>query len=319
MWDPLSLHDMRHILAQTGDFALPDEVVGQLARGFTVPHDTLFHFSARHRTLGATSIFLTNHSAFRFCGADVADTPGMLNIGFVLSGGARLGLARGPLTGMPPGSAYAVTNWHEFDLEATDATRGLTIRVPEKRLHTRGIRTRHDRFRLASQTTVGAPLRSFASAMVATAWHPGAIGETIAERTLEDLIVGMFLETEGYAMDGEEFRSGLRGRAVNLVATAHREPGLNPSVVAGRLGVSLRNLQRAFEEGGTTLAEEIGRQRARTAAVLLAGPGTRSLPISEIAALSGFRSPFALRAGFRSRYGVLPSEYRAAPAPVEMA
>ena len=151
--------------------------------------------------------------------------------------------------------------------------------------------------------------------MVDTAWHPGALSETIAERTLEDLIVGMFLETEGYPMDGEEFRSGLRGRAVNLVASAHREPELNPAAVARRLGVSLRNLQRAFEEGGTTLAEEIGKQRAQTAAVLLAGPGTRGLPIAEIAALAGFPSSFALRAGFRSRYGMLPSEYRATPVP----
>lgn len=313
MWEPLSTEALRHILTQVGESSLPDELAEHIASGFSIPRGVVFHFSARRRDFGATSVMLSTQSAFRVRGREVIDADGSLYVGFLLNNSARIGLAGGPGTVMRPGGVFAVSNWHAFDLESTESTRGLTIRFAESRIHERGVRTRHDRFKLASQTTLGAPLRSFAAALVDPAWHPGTVSETIAERTLEDLVVGMFLETEGYAMDGEEFRSGLRGRAVNLVAAMHRQRELNPSSVAQGLGVSLRNLQRAFEEAGTTLAEEIGRQRAQTAAMLLAGPGTRGLPISEIAALSGFSSPFALRAGFKAQYGMLPSAYRATP------
>ncbi|MBG6239411.1 AraC-like DNA-binding protein [Mycetocola sp. CAN_C7] len=312
---------MRHILTQTGDYPVPDDFIERLASRFAVPHGVVFHFSGRQKTVGASSVLLTTQSAFRVRGDGstlerIATDEGTLQVGFVLSNTARIGLAGGPGTLMRPGSVYAVTDWRAFDLECGESTRGLGIRLPAKRLHERGVRTRCDRFKLASQTTLGAPLRSFATAMVDPAWRPGPLSESIAERTLEDLVVGMFLETEGYAMDGEEFRSGLRGRALNLIGAKHRERGLNPEAVARGLGVSLRNLQRAFEEAGSTVVEEIGSQRAKTAALLLAAPGTRGLPIAEIAAMSGFRSSFALRAGFRSHFGMLPSEFRAAPVPL---
>ncbi|MET1052464.1 MAG: helix-turn-helix transcriptional regulator [Mycetocola sp.] len=301
--------------------SLPDDDIERLACRISIPHGVIFHFSGRQKTVGSTSVLLTTQSAFlaRGDGQDAGRTApedGALHVGFMLSNAARIGIAGGPGTLMRPGSVYAVTDWRAFDIESRESTRALGIRLPVKRLHERGVRTRCDRFKLTSQTTLGAPLRSFATALVDPAWHPGAVSETIAERTLEDLVVGMFLETEGYAMDGEEFRSGLRGRAINLIGAMHRERELNPEAVARGLGVSLRNLQRAFEEAGTTVVEEIGTQRAQTAAMLLAAPGTRALPVAEIAALAGFRSSFALRAGFRAHFGMLPSEFRAAPVPV---
>ncbi|WBM80315.1 helix-turn-helix domain-containing protein [Cryobacterium breve] len=74
--------------------------------------------------------------------------------------------------------------------------------------------------------------------------------------------------------------------------------------------MSLRHLQRAFEGGGSTVAAEISRCRAESAAQLLLAPRTAGLTIADIATRSGYTSAFELRAGFRARYGVLPSQFR---------
>ncbi|MEC5149748.1 helix-turn-helix domain-containing protein [Cryobacterium sp. GrIS_2_6] len=149
--------------------------------------------------------------------------------------------------------------------------------------------------------SLAAPMLVLALAVVEAAWTPTTIGVSVTERTIEDLVVGLFLQGEGDAMDSAELRAGLRMRAVAHIAARHRNRDLSPAVVAAQLGASLRHLQRAFEDGGSTVASEISRCRAESAARLLLAPRTAGLTIADIATRSGHTSAFEVRAGFRVR------------------
>jgi AraC-like DNA-binding protein len=77
--------------------------------------------------------------------------------------------------------------------------------------------------------------------------------------------------------------------------------------VAGVLAVSPRTLQLRLEDEGTSFATVIDAVRRETALALLAEP---SLPISEIAARTGFATPSAFTRAFRRWTGLPPSQYR---------
>jgi AraC-like DNA-binding protein len=310
MWTHISRDALRHVIRQLAPTEIPsDDDLRRLAAGLRVPQNAVFHFSAQVRALGEISVTLSTQSALQLLGEHV-DTQGLVYIGFLMSGTMRLGMKgrRGDTFG--PSAAYAVPNWHDFELETTDMTRGLMVRIPEYRLRDRGIHVRADRFDSSAMGSLGAPLRAFAAATTNIAWKPSEAGLIVAERTFEDLLVGMFLETEGYAMDAADLRAGLRARAISQISAGHREPGLNPTAVALRLNVSLRHLQRAFEESTMTITGEINRCRTDSAALLLSAPGAEALTVTDIAERSGFRSAFELRSSFKSRFGMLPSEYR---------
>lgn len=77
--------------------------------------------------------------------------------------------------------------------------------------------------------------------------------------------------------------------------------------VAGALAVSPRTLQVRLEDEGTSFAAVIAGVRKERALALLAEPG---LPISAIAAQTGFATPSAFTRAFRRWTGLPPSHYR---------
>lgn len=310
MWTQISLDALRHVVTQIAPTqAVSDDTLRQLAPGLRVPQHVVFHFSAQLRTLGKISVMLTTQSPLQVLG-DQVDSEGLVYVGFLMSGTLRLGLTGRTSETFGPSTAFAVPNWHAFDMVTTDMTRGLTVRIPEYRLRDRGIHVRADKFRSSAMGSLGAPLRAFAASTTNAAWRPSQAALIVAERTFEDLLVGMFLETEGYAMDSTELRAGLRARAISEISASHRARQLNPAAVALQLNVSLRHLQRAFEDSSMTLTSEINRCRTESAALLLSSPGAEGLTVTEVAERSGFRSAFELRSSFKSRFGMLPSEYR---------
>jgi AraC-like DNA-binding protein len=77
--------------------------------------------------------------------------------------------------------------------------------------------------------------------------------------------------------------------------------------VAGALAVSPRTLQLRLEDEGASFAAVIDAVRKERALALLAEPG---LPISAIAARTGFATPSAFTRAFRRWTGLPPSRYR---------
>lgn len=96
--------------------------------------------------------------------------------------------------------------------------------------------------------------------------------------------------------------------AIVVIADRHTDPRLSPNRLAEQLFTSRRSLYRAFESHGSSVAEELGRARLRTAIdVMVSGP-TRPLP--EVAHLSGLSSLDALRRHVRKFFGCSPAELR---------
>lgn len=309
-WVSLALPLAQHVAAQlSGPEDVPPDLVTAVLECVSAPAPTTFHFAAQRRQIGKTTVMFTTQSAFHFRGIPRWDQ-GSVHIGFVLTNrvAARVdGQAVAPLC---PGSAFVVTNWDAVEVDSLQPTRGLHIRLPKSRLLERGVHFRSRAFSAATSTSLVRPLRAFASALVDGTWDPSGIGAITAERSIEDLVAGLFLETQGYGLDGEELRLGLRCRALTHIAAAHRDPELTPRGIAAQLSVSLRHLQRAFEGTGASITSEISKSRAHTASLLLSASGPNALTTAEIARRSGFTSTFELRRAVKATYGVLPSEYR---------
>lgn len=301
---------MRRIIDETAVGAPSDERIDRVSHGFWTRVSTVFHFDSQQRLLGRTQVMQSTQSALRVRGRDT-QSAGVVHIGFLLNGRCEIGPDGHPPVTLGKGGVYVVPDWSPYDLTATESTRSLSIRMPERTLQERGIRLPQNRFRAGENSSLGPPLREFAAAIADVSWKPSRPGLVVAERTVEDLIVGMFLESAGYAMDSDELRLGLRERALAVIDEKHRDPTLNPLAVATHLGVSLRHLQRAFQDSDASVAASIARARSETAALFLLSPRTASLTLNELSARAGFASPFEFRSAFKNRYDVLPSEYRA--------
>jgi len=310
-WEPLAVATMRHVLAQIyGSIDVPDTALAHIAQRFLAPADSELRFTAERRLLGETALITMTHSALRAVGPEAPDSRESVHIAFVLRGTVTVTPTSGDVVVLGRGGSCVVSDWSAVDLECTDSVRGFHIVLKSSRLADRGVHVRALRFAVDSGRSLRAPLRGFALSVADASWNASAVGELVAERTIEDLVVGMFLEGDGRSMDGEDLRAGLRGRALVEIAASHRDPRLNPAAVAARLSVSLRHLQRAFEHADESVAHAIASRRAESAALMLVSPMASGHTMQQIAHDCGFSSAFELRAAFREHYAMLPSEYR---------
>ena len=113
------------------------------------------------------------------------------------------------------------------------------------------------------------------------------------ENALIELVVGLHHESLGYGADSGELRGSVYARALTLIRAHHHDPTLSPTVIAERLQLSLRSLQRAFAAHDTTVAFQIRRLRAHRAAVLLQEPAYTRTTVAEIAAITSTRDAVA--------------------------
>lgn len=88
------------------------------------------------------------------------------------------------------------------------------------------------------------------------------------------------------------------------------DPRLSPDMIAAAHHMSLRTLQRLFQEQGITVGSFIRRQRLNRVHRDLADPRLAARPIHAIAARWGYAHPSDLTRAFRAAYGVGPAEYR---------
>ncbi|MEV7023174.1 helix-turn-helix domain-containing protein [Kitasatospora sp. NPDC093558] len=92
------------------------------------------------------------------------------------------------------------------------------------------------------------------------------------------------------------------------------DPELSPVTVARRHNVSLRYLQKLFQEHGTSPARLIRDQRLARCRAELADPGLDHLPVSVIGERSGLYGASHFSRLFRDRYGIAPRDVRKARA-----
>ncbi|MFF9075749.1 helix-turn-helix domain-containing protein [Streptomyces sp. NPDC014872] len=93
------------------------------------------------------------------------------------------------------------------------------------------------------------------------------------------------------------------------------DPHLTGATMARALGWSLRQVQLALRQAGTTPRALIREERLRLVRDRLRAPAYRHMTITELAYASGFSSSSALSTAFRQRFGVCPREMRHAGFP----
>ncbi|MER6079301.1 helix-turn-helix domain-containing protein [Streptomyces sp. NPDC001833] len=104
--------------------------------------------------------------------------------------------------------------------------------------------------------------------------------------------------------------TGLRHSALDYVELHLGDANLGPATVAAAHHVSLRQLQRAFEEAGQTLTAVIRSRRMSAARVALADPARAGETVTEIAVRYGMTDLAGFSRRFRAEFGVAPREFR---------
>lgn len=133
----------------------------------------------------------------------------------------------------------------------------------------------------------------------------GSVEAATAREELLALTFSLFQHTEPTT-------ATLRRAAKTLIEGRLNDSGLTAESVARTVGVSLRHLNRGFAAESTTVTQYIHDRRLELAKQELTSVVSSPPRIADIAARWGFSSQAHFTRAFRRRYGMAPSEMRAA-------
>lgn len=150
---------------------------------------------------------------------------------------------------------------------------------------------------------------SYFEAFVDQAPHLTDAGAEAAVQALAQLTIvarGMAKPYEGCGRDA--IHAGLLQNARQTIESNIHRSDLSPAIVAGLLGISVRQLHLLFEPIGVTCARYTLSRRLEHARVLLAQTPTRS--VADIAYDCGFDSLSTFYRSFRGAVGMSPTDFR---------
>lgn len=154
-------------------------------------------------------------------------------------------------------------------------------------------------------------VHAFAAQVARGGPRPSALERYATEQLLTEMVGSLLLDRFGVGWSGGSPTAALRDRAIAVIAQSRADPDLNAERVARAVQSSLRRVQAAFAEVGTSISAEIRRQRARLAKSLLTNSRFDVLSIEQVAQQSGFGTTMSLRRALTDQYGLGPSELRA--------
>ena len=133
---------------------------------------------------------------------------------------------------------------------------------------------------------------------------------------IADLVAGALGPQRNAAalIEGRSVRTVRLRTVLDFIEKNAGDPGLTPSGVAEKLGLSVRYLHRLLEHSGKTFSERVLDRRLDLAHRVLRDPRFAHSKISEIAMEAGFPDLSHFNRSFRRRFGATPSEVRAAAA-----
>lgn len=156
------------------------------------------------------------------------------------------------------------------------------------------------------------PVREFLLSAIDNSLDVEVISAHLFEQMIAELVESLALEAKGMPTARGQVRPSTYDQAVAHITAFRASPDLTPQQVAGSLRVSIRHLQRAFEERGATVAGEIRRQRTEAAVQMLSDTGFDDVKMPEIAARAGFGNDAEMRRAVAAWMGTTPSRLRSA-------
>jgi AraC-like DNA-binding protein len=146
--------------------------------------------------------------------------------------------------------------------------------------------------------------------------------DTVARREVDRQVVthihDLMALAIGATRDADEIAKGRGARVASLraikedIATRLDQPDLSAATIAARHRIKPRLIQRLFEGEGTTFTEYVLAQRLVRAHRLLTDPLRANQKVGAISLDAGFGDLSYFNRAFRRRYGITPSELRAA-------
>ena len=128
-----------------------------------------------------------------------------------------------------------------------------------------------------------------------------------------DVLAASFTEQPSYEGDGDTAtgKTGLLLRIRVFIEERLADPALDVSTVAAAHHVSVRCLQRLFEDDGQTVSGWIRHRRIEHCRRDLADPQLAEVPVASIAARWGLVNAAHFSRRFKTAHGLPPTDYRA--------
>jgi AraC-like DNA-binding protein len=111
---------------------------------------------------------------------------------------------------------------------------------------------------------------------------------------------------------GRRVRAARRSAILDMIERRSGDPKLSAIKTATALGITPRYVHLLLKETGRSFSNHLLLKRLEKAAMLLRGVSRYDRRIADIALESGFTDLSHFSRAFRQRYGVTPSEMRAA-------
>jgi AraC-like DNA-binding protein len=153
-------------------------------------------------------------------------------------------------------------------------------------------------------------LMDYVVSVYAQADHLSSSSAALVAGNLTDLMFAMLCEEPIRVSTSTSLRAALFDKACRLIARQAHDPDLHPTEVARQLGISIRMLQRIFQENGGTVAEWILRVRVDKSCIMFGDERMRACTITEIAFACGFRDLTTFERAFSAVKGMTPSSSR---------
>jgi AraC-like DNA-binding protein len=185
-----------------------------------------------------------------------------------------------------------------------------TVEMPAAAFERHGVTLAQLPARTHPSSPLVQPVREFVLSAVDSCLDAEDLSARLFEQMLSEMVESLALEAKAMSVVEDRSRGSLFDQAVAHVAAFRDSPDLHPPQMARTLGVSLRQLQRAFEEHDSSPAREIRRQRTEAALAMLADDTFRGVRIPEIASRAGFANDAEMRRAVAASTGTTPSRLR---------
>ncbi|MFC9786953.1 helix-turn-helix domain-containing protein [Rhodococcus sp. NPDC127528] len=208
-----------------------------------------------------------------------------------------------------PGEMILIDYASTFHAKMLDQLNCVFTFVPHDLLSARNIGSR----RLGGTVLAAAPLSAALGVVLENLLHPSerpAVSRRHIESAVLDLSLAILHEHAADSLAPEEIASGTLTRAIDFIDTHFSDPSLSVTHVAASINASPRYLHKLFETEGESVYGRIRRRRIEYAVSLLTDPASAYMPISKIAAVSGFTGGSQFSRTIREATGRTPRELR---------
>jgi AraC-like DNA-binding protein len=294
------------------------EVIGRtLARlDLSVLPDRLFHSEARVRSL-TEEIRVGHHMS---AGMRIARTPDLLTdanddlVLYLCTSGSLIATQHGRETTLEKGDAVLLSHAEVGAVTVPSASRSLMVRLPHRMLAPMVPDVDDAVMRpIPRNSEALALLALYADALATASLTMPALRQLVAAHVRDLVTAALSADGDGAHVAETWGIRAARMHAIKVDIEARLDhDDLSVSTVAARQGVSPRYIQALFEDEGTTFSQFVRDQRLQRVHHRLADPQLLHRPISEIAFETGFGDLSHFNRAFRRRYGMTPSDVRAA-------